>query len=67
MKQEVLKKIKELGPNEPFLITVTVYDKKKAGEIKTSLYSNNFPYEEMEGTKNVINQLVNKEKKGAVK
>lgn len=67
MKQEVSKKIKELGPNEPFMISITVFDKKKQGELKTSLYANNFPYEEMEGTKKMIGELIDKEQKGKAK
>ncbi len=67
MKQEVLKKIKQLKPGEPFLITITAFDKEKAGQLNTSVFSNKFPYGEFDGTKKIIGKLIDEQKEKGFK
>jgi len=65
MNKDLLKKIKEIEQGDPFLITVTVFNKK--GKIKkdmdTFLFINEFPYIEFDGTKKIINKLIDGAKK----
>jgi hypothetical protein len=64
MHKGLLKKIKEIKKGDPFLITITVFDKKAGGRIlDTFLFTNEFPPEELEGTKEAIVRLIEKEQK----
>jgi len=60
MNKNLLKKIKGIKENDSFLITVTVFDKKgKPGkDMDTFLFLNDFPYLEFDGTKKMINKLI---------
>lgn len=62
MREQLFKKIKEIKPNEPFLATITFFDRKKTDRLNTFVFSNKFPYEEFEGTKEVINKLIDEQK-----
>jgi hypothetical protein len=64
MNKNLLKKIKEIKKDDPFLITVTVFnDKGKPGEdMDTFLFVNKFPYAEFAGTKEMINKLIDEAK-----
>ena len=57
----MIKKIKEINKNEPFLVSITIFSKKKGDKLDTYVFSNNFPYEEFEGTKKMIGELIDKE------
>lgn len=61
MYQEVLKKIKKIKKQDPFLITVTTYN-KEGTKLDTFLFANNFPYADIEGSRKKINELIKKEK-----
>lgn len=64
MRKDLLKKIKEVKDNDPSLITITVFAKKKSGkELDTFLFVNNFPYEEFKGTKKMIVKLIDQAQK----
>lgn len=58
-------KVKELKKNTPFLVTLTLFgEKAKPGkELETFLFVNNFPYEEIPGTKDEVNRLLGEIKK----
>lgn len=58
--QTLIKRVKELKKDEPFLATITVFNKEriKGQELETFLFINNFPYEEFEGTKLEIIRLI---------
>lgn len=58
--QSLIKKVKEFKKDEPFLATITVFNKERIGgqELETFLFINNFPYEEFEGTKLEIVKLI---------
>ena len=60
MHKDLLKKIKEVKKDDPFLITVTTFSKKdsKGKELDTFLFVNNFPFIEFNGTKKMINKLL---------
>ena len=60
MRKDLLKKIKDIKENDPFLITVTVFGKKnpKGKELDTFLFVNEFPFTEFNGTKKIINNLI---------
>ena len=58
----MIKKIKEINKNEPFLVSITTFNKKEGGKLDTYVFSNNFPYEEFEGTKKMIEKLINEHK-----
>ena len=64
MNKSLLKKIKEIKEGDPFLITVTVFNKKgtPGKDIDTFLFVNKFPYIEFEGTKKMINKLIDQAK-----
>jgi len=62
MRKEMIKKIKEINKNDPFLVSITIFSKKKDGKLDTYVFSNNFPYEELEGTKKMIEKLINEHK-----
>lgn len=59
----MIKKIKEINKNDPFLVSVTIFNKKEDGKLDTYVFSNNFPYEELEGTGKMIGKLINEHKK----
>jgi len=65
MNKNLLKKIKEIKKDDPFLITITVFNKKeKSGkDMDTFLFVNDFPYIEFDGTKGMINKLIDESKK----
>jgi len=60
MHKDLLKKIKDIKKDDPFLITITNFSKKSSKEkgLDTSLYINNFPLIEFKGTKEMINKLI---------
>ncbi|MBU1177183.1 MAG: hypothetical protein ABIG88_01815 [Patescibacteria group bacterium] len=60
MHKDLLKKIKDIKEDDPFLITVTVFGKKnsKGKELDTFLFVNKFPFIEFEGTKKMISNLI---------
>jgi len=60
MHKDLLKKIKDIKEEDPFLITVTVYGKggSKGKELDTFLFINDFPFIEFEGTKKMITKLI---------
>lgn len=60
MHKNLLKKLKEVKKDDPFLITVTTFGKKsnKGKELDTFLFVNNFPFIEFNGTKKMINKLI---------
>jgi hypothetical protein len=63
-KDSVLKKLKKIKKDEPFLITITIFDEKRGGEVlDTFLFANKFPPEELDGTKEAIAELIDKEQK----
>ena len=63
----MIKKIKEINKNDPFLVSITIFNKKKDGKLDTYVFSNNFPYEEFEGTKKMIGKLINEHKQTGFK
>jgi len=62
MHKEMIKKVKEINKNDPFLISITILNKKKDDKLDTYVFSNNFPYEELESTKKMIEKLINEHK-----
>ena len=62
MIDEVNKKIKGLSDDDIFLISVTRVSNKKTGELSTHLYSNKFPYQAFESTRDMINKLIEEHK-----
>jgi len=60
MHKDLLKKIKDIKADDPFLITVTVFGKKnaKGKELDTFLFVNKFPFIEFKGTKKMIGDLI---------
>lgn len=58
--KELLKKIKKIKEQDPFLITITVFTGKriKGQELETFVFKNRFPSEELEGTKAIISKLI---------
>lgn len=62
MYKELEKKVKEINKNDPFLVTITVFSKKEEGKLDTYVYTNNFPYDELEGTKKMVNKLIDDHK-----
>lgn len=59
MHKDLLKKLKEIKSEDPFLITVTAFNKKSKGEkLDTFLFINKFPFIEFEGTKKIIIKLI---------
>lgn len=64
MHKGLLKKIKEIKKGDPFLITVTVFNERAGGRVlDTFLFTNEFPPEELRGTKEAIARLIEKEQK----
>ena len=57
MNKEMLEKIKKIDKNDPFLVSITVFN-KKGDKLDTFLFSNKFPYEELDGTKKMIAKLI---------
>ncbi len=53
----MLEKIKKIDKDDSFLVSVTVFN-KKGDKLDTFLFSNEFPYEELKGTKKMINKLI---------
>ncbi len=64
MYKSFVEKVKKLKKDEPFLATLTVFSKEnvRGKELETFLFINNFPYEEIEGTKEEIIKLVGEAK-----
>jgi len=64
MNKNLLKKIKGIKEGDSFLITVTVFNEKgKPGkDMETFLFVNDFPYIEFNGTKKMINKLIDESK-----
>jgi len=65
MHEELFKKIKKIKKTDPFLITITVYEKKKnsSDKLDTFLLVNNFQFNEFDGTKAMICKLIDDAKK----
>ena len=64
MREDLLKKLKEVKEDDPFLITVTVFNEKAQGKkLDTFLFVNKFPFIEFEGTKKTIVKLIEGAKK----
>ncbi len=65
MNKNLLKKIKEIKEEDFFVITVTVFNKKGKPDkdMDTFLFINDFPYIEFNGTKKMINKLIDEAKK----
>lgn len=63
MNKKMLEKIKKIDKDDPFLVSITVLNKKSGG-LDTFLFSNKFPYEELEGTKKMIGKLIDDAEKG---
>lgn len=59
-----VEKVKKLKKDEPFLATLTVFSKEdiRGKELETFLCVNNFPYEEIEGTKEEVIRLIDEAK-----
>ncbi|MDD2753135.1 MAG: hypothetical protein PHT44_00755 [Candidatus Portnoybacteria bacterium] len=57
-------KVKKMKKGEPFLATFTIFDKQgdQVKELETFLFINNFPYEEIPGTKDKIVKLIDEVK-----
>jgi len=53
-------KAKALKKDQPFMATLTVFNQGGAAgkELETFLFINNFPYEEITGTKEKISELI---------
>lgn len=58
MYKELVDKVKEIKGSDPFLVTITVYDDKNEDKLETYVFSNEFPYEEFDGTKKMIGKLI---------
>jgi hypothetical protein len=65
MDKKLLAKIKELKEDDPFLITVTVFSKNPTPgkQLDSFIFVNNFPYDELEGTKEAVADLIEGAKK----
>jgi hypothetical protein len=57
---KAIKKIKNLGEDEPYMITVTYWD-KEASEFTTSVYSD-LPVEQYDISQKVISELIEEQK-----
>lgn len=57
MHEEMTKKIKNIKKGDSFLVTVTVRD-QKTNNLKTSLYMDEFIFADLEGTREVIEGLI---------
>lgn len=55
-----MKKIGEVKKDTSFLVTITTLDKNRARgqELETHIFRNNFPDNEIDGTKKVIDELL---------
>lgn len=64
MYKSFTEKVKKMKKGEPFLATFTIFDKQgaKGKELETFLFINNFPYEEIAGTKDKIIKLIDEAK-----
>lgn len=58
MYKELEKKVKDINKNDSFLVTITAFNKKEKGKLDTYVFTNNFPYDEIQGTKKMINKLI---------
>ena len=58
----MLEKIKKIDKDDSFLVSVTVFN-KKGDKLDTFLFSNKFPFGELEGTKEMIAKLIDGAKK----
>ncbi len=65
MNKTLLKNLKKIKENDPFLVTITVFNKDRTvkKDLDTFLFMNNFPKIELEGTKKMIVKLINDIKK----
>ena len=63
MKEKILEKIKDLGKDSGFLLTITMINNDKMDDkVDTYLFRNKFPKEELDETKKVINKLIEEQK-----
>ncbi len=59
MHKDLIKKVKEIKADDPFLITITAFSKKsKDKKLDTFLFVNKFPFIEFGGTRKMINKLI---------
>ena len=68
MNKILLKNLEKIKENDPFLVTITTFNKDKTAkkDLDTFLFVNDFPSIELEGTKKMIIKLIddmNKKKK----
>jgi len=58
--EDMFKKLKKITKKDSFLMTVTIFNKKGAAgqNVDTYLLINDFPYPELEGTKEMIIKLI---------
>lgn len=65
MYDQMMKKIKTIKKTTPFLVSVTTLD-EKTQEWNTYVYTNKFPYSELDGTKDMLGKLVEEQKNKAL-
>ena len=60
MNKNLLKNLEKIKENDPFLLTITTFNKDKTTkkDLDTFLFVNDFPYIELEGTKKMIIKLI---------
>ncbi len=56
MDKKLLKKLQNINKDDSFLITFTVFNKKK--KLDTFLFVNDFPYKDIPSTKKMISKLI---------
>lgn len=61
MNKRIMTKLKKLTDKDPFLLTIAIPKKGKAGGSDSYLIANKFPYEEFDGAKETINKLIDDE------
>jgi len=64
MHKDLAKKLKEIKSNDPFLVTVTAFNKDSQGKkLDTFIFVNDFPYIEFDGAKKMIVKLIEEAEK----
>ncbi len=59
MHKDLIKKVKEIKADDPFLITITAFNKKGGDKkLDTFLFVNKFPFIEFSGTRKMISKLI---------
>ena len=64
MNKNLLKKLRSLKEDDPFLMTVTVFKNRKNLKkgLDSFIFVNNFPYDNLESAKKMIVKLINQAK-----